>query len=313
MSEKIILDTDIDTDCDDAGALAVLHYFSRHNKAEILGVVCDIGNPWTAACVRAINSAYGKTDIPVGLCARPYTGNLQYEAHYRRCQRDGVIYNEHIARSVNVIPGENFFPEEGVALYRRLLASAPDHSVTICAIGLLTVLADLLISGPCAESPLSGYDLVSRKVKQLLTMAKAFFPEGHDGFNWDKDRSAAAQVINNWPTPVIVNPLGEDILTGQDMFAVSQNNNPVAMAYRVFGLGNPNFRRPSWDQVTVIASVGAGTDLFEQVDGGQLTYDAESGCHRWHGTKAGQRFYLNSIASPRQQSDYIDAMMAEQV
>ena len=38
MAEKIILDTDLGTDCDDAGAIAMLINMASEGKAEILGM-----------------------------------------------------------------------------------------------------------------------------------------------------------------------------------------------------------------------------------------------------------------------------------
>jgi len=52
---KIIFDTDIDTDCDDAGALAVLHALADNGEAEILATVVSTRYPYSAPCVEAIN------------------------------------------------------------------------------------------------------------------------------------------------------------------------------------------------------------------------------------------------------------------
>ena len=64
MYNTLILDTDIDTDCDDAGALAVLHALADRGEVEIAGVVCDVGNPWAAACAAAVNRACLELDRP---------------------------------------------------------------------------------------------------------------------------------------------------------------------------------------------------------------------------------------------------------
>jgi hypothetical protein len=64
---SLILDTDIDGDCDDASALAVLHALADLGECNILGVVVsappvDLG----VGAVRAINHACGRPDLPVG-------------------------------------------------------------------------------------------------------------------------------------------------------------------------------------------------------------------------------------------------------
>lgn len=63
---KIILDTDIDPDVDDAGTIALLHGLSSLEEAEILGIVCNTTSEWGAPCIDAINTYYGKPNIPVG-------------------------------------------------------------------------------------------------------------------------------------------------------------------------------------------------------------------------------------------------------
>ena len=55
--EKIILDTDFETDCDDVGALCTLHALEKQGDVEILGVIASVCSPWPAAGVRALNLA----------------------------------------------------------------------------------------------------------------------------------------------------------------------------------------------------------------------------------------------------------------
>lgn len=307
--ELIILDTDIDTDCDDAGALAVLHALADRGDVEIAGVICDVGNPWTAACVAAINRACGRPEIPVGVNRRPYEENPGYCAHRRRAAAHGVLYNEAVSRRSGVVPGTEAAPVDGVALYRRILAAAEDGGVTVCAIGLLTVLADLLESGPCGFSPLSGRELAARKVRRLVTMAEAAFPEGRDCFNWEMDRRSAAAVLNSWPSRLTVNALGREILTGAELAARLPDDNPVASAYRIFGRYAPGFRRPSWDQVTVLAAADACPDKLGLAPGGTLFYDASSGRHRWSGEPAGNADRVVSLVSGARLEEHIESLM----
>src|SRR5687768_16854650 len=45
---KVIFDTDMDSDCDDLGALAVLHALADRGEVEILATVTSSQNPWSA-------------------------------------------------------------------------------------------------------------------------------------------------------------------------------------------------------------------------------------------------------------------------
>ncbi len=305
MTAQIILDTDMDTDCDDAGALVLLHSLAASGHAKILGVVADVDNPWAAACVKAINMACGCPEIPVGISNTESNASSVYMEHYRQTLAQGRIYNETVARMGGIVPEENFFPEDGVALYRRLLAESEDGSVTICAIGLLSVLADLLRSGPCDHSLLSGERLVQAKVKKLVTMAKADYPSGTDEFNWRMNRHAASTVINHWPTPVTVNKLGDQVLTGAAMSRYLAKENPLVAAYRIFGQDDPQFQRPSWDQITVLASAGGHHGMLTEVSGGSLIYSAETGRHEWFiGTESRCSYIVSNVC---------DSVLAEHI
>lgn len=45
---KILFDTDIGCDCDDAGALALLHRLCDRGEAELLAVTHCYATPWVA-------------------------------------------------------------------------------------------------------------------------------------------------------------------------------------------------------------------------------------------------------------------------
>ncbi len=65
-SVSIIFDTDIGTDVDDAGALAILHILADQGKAEILATMSANQNRWCAPAIDVINTYYGRGDIPIG-------------------------------------------------------------------------------------------------------------------------------------------------------------------------------------------------------------------------------------------------------
>jgi hypothetical protein len=68
MSKKcqLILDTDIDMDVDDVGALALCHSLADRGEMDLIGVVCDSASSSAAACAHVINASRGRPDIPVG-------------------------------------------------------------------------------------------------------------------------------------------------------------------------------------------------------------------------------------------------------
>ncbi len=65
----IIFDTDIGTDVDDAGALAILHILADRGEAEVLAAMSANQNRWCAPAIDVVNTYYGRKDMPIG-CSR---------------------------------------------------------------------------------------------------------------------------------------------------------------------------------------------------------------------------------------------------
>lgn len=310
---RLILDTDIDTDCDDAGALAVLHALAAKNEVIPLGIICCVPVIDCASCVQAINASFGLDDIPVGLMKIPQWENDPRFSAYRRHRQlsDARIYNGSIGRQWRMA-NPDAAVEDGVKLYRRLLASQPDGSVTICAIGTMTALAELIRSKPDDISPLNGMDLISLKTDKLVTMALGSFPSGRDPFNWAKDLPAAAAVLENWPVPIVVSETGKDVQTGAKFMQAASSDHPVRRAYEIF-LGPDNRNRSSWDQLAVLYAVRGCRGFFEERTGYALKFDLQTGRHVWEQRSADDSRHVSliQVASPATLADEVEALMID--
>ena len=66
---KIIIDTDMLTDCDDAGCMAMAHAFADNGEAEILAVLLNgkDSHGKHGAVVSAINYYFNRPNIPIGV------------------------------------------------------------------------------------------------------------------------------------------------------------------------------------------------------------------------------------------------------
>lgn len=312
---RLILDTDLDTDCDDVGALALLEALARRGEAQWLGVVCSVPVPWTAACAGAVLQAFGR-HVPVGLIEVPGWTECPRFADYRRHRQvaeamfGGALYNEMLARPW-LGRHAGWKPEEAVALYRRLLAAQPDGSVTICAIGTLTALAQLLDSGADEHSPLPGEQLVKEKVGRLVTMAEAAYPEGADCFNWAMDKPASARVVGGWPGPLAVSRCGREVLTGGRFSAAAPPGHPAAEAY-VIHRGGRGVPRSSWDQLAVLYAVRGAGALWREEWGPGLCFDEQTGRHDF-AAAAGQagRAHLQPLVEPAELAAAVEELMLE--
>ncbi|RYD79618.1 MAG: nucleoside hydrolase, partial [Verrucomicrobiaceae bacterium] len=140
--ERVIFDTDVGGDVDDAGALAVLHALADHGDIDILAIGVVIGHKAGVPFVDAVNTWYGRPDLPVGA--------IKGKAPYNR--------DEYMVPVVAEYPHDltQETAPDVVKLYRKVLAAEPDHSVTMIAVGPATNIRDLLKSEPDEHSALSG-------------------------------------------------------------------------------------------------------------------------------------------------------------
>lgn len=151
---KVILDSDASSDWDDVGDIAVLNSLADLGEIEILATMASSTNGGTALFMNAINTWYGRHNVPVG--RRPdVSGPGGYPAQIAS-EYPHPLYATYMD------------PPLAVNLYRQVLAAQPDNSVVIVTTGYLNNLQALLQSGPDAYSPLSGPALVAQKVKYLV-------------------------------------------------------------------------------------------------------------------------------------------------
>jgi len=280
----IIFDTDMDLDCDDAGALAVLHALMDSNETKVLGVIVDVPFEASAKCVMIINNYYNRPEIPVGLLEdTEYEKEKKYQLYKSAKKRLGEFrdyYTEAIVEtySSDFTKSQNIW--ESVNLYRHLLSNSEDHSVVIVAVGLLTALKALLDSPPDDLSPLNGIDLVSLKVKKLVTMGIGRFPSAQAEFNWLMDWDSARFVISHWPTDLVVQSNGIQFLTGNKLSIKTPESNPVRKIYETY-LKGPRRGNSSWDLITALYGVRGSEPYFEEKKGYRLILEPELGKNHW--------------------------------
>jgi len=299
---RIILDTDIGSDCDDAGALAVLHALADAGEAEILACIYSSGrNRYGPGCIAAINAYYGRPAIPIGAYAEIDLGDPRND-FLEAIATDTVRYG-HAIVSRDDVP-------DPVAVYRRALAGAPDGSVHIVSIGHTKGLYDLLESGADAISSLSGRELIERKVKAWVAMGGTFPHEKEPGWNFGQGGTApySRHLIQQWPTPIVFSgfEIGDVIKTGRSLQATSPNN-PVREAYRLWENALEN-NRPSWDQTAVLYAV-RGTKDYWKLSRGRCDV-ADDGRTDWHADEQGPHAYLVEKMNPAALAGVIEELMA---
>src|SRR6516164_4649545 len=68
---RVIFDTDIMGDVDDVGAVAVLHALADRGEATIVAMGVCVKNPWSPLCLDALNTYFGRPELPLGVVKGP--------------------------------------------------------------------------------------------------------------------------------------------------------------------------------------------------------------------------------------------------
>jgi inosine-uridine nucleoside N-ribohydrolase len=307
---KIILDVDLAEDVDDAGALATLHALADRGEAEILGILVSSRNEAVVPCLDAINTWYGRPDLPIG-----YQRGLQYG--YRNAKdanrETPSKYAQTVARSFPHRLKKSSDAPDAARLCRKLLAAQPDHSVIIVTTGFLCNLRDLLDSQPDESSKSDGEALVGAKVKQWVCMGGVFpsgkFPDGQGEYNLMWDTAASVRAVNDWPTPIVFSGfnIGANIKVGARLRETPASN-PVRACYLHYnGLND----REAWDQTAVLYAVRGAAGYWNLSEPGLCLMHARvsHGYNEWIPTTPKQHRYLVEKMPPAQVAKVIEDLM----
>lgn len=268
----LIFDTDMDTDCDDAGALGLLLNYVKAGKADLLGIIADAPAADVAPCCEAICDYYG---VPVEIGAiyeKTYANDPRF-ADYR-AHRAGVAADKYYNAAFAARVGKKDTDYTPAArAYREMLAGEEDNSVTVVAVGLLTALAELFETTGDDLSPLSGVELFAKKVKCVVSMGNATYPEFRDkNFNYKMDREGAKVFFDNCPVPVYVCPEGSFVVTGHSFSETFEKDHPLRVAYEMW-CGGESKGRSSWDLITLLFALEPQSPLFKAETHGTVRYD----------------------------------------
>ncbi|MCG6155185.1 nucleoside hydrolase [Rubinisphaera margarita] len=304
---KVILDTDMANDCDDAGALAVLNALVDRGEAEMLAVVTNRHCPSeaSAAAVDAINTWYGHGDTPIGTDKDESKTPDPSPSSYTPALRDGFPHDT---------PPDSEC-SDALMVYRKRLAAQPDKSVVICSVGALSNLEDLYNSEADEHSPLSGPELIAAKVRLTVIMGGGFPKTERPETNIKLDPAAAVTVANLWPGEILWQgyEVGKAIITG-DCLQHAPRYNPVRRAFqlRPFGKGFAiDHGKPSHDQAAVLLAVrGPQPELWEVRRDGRAIFDSD-GHSRWSTDWRKKHAYVIIKGTPDKLTQQIEELMMQ--
>ena len=306
---RVVYDTDMGNDVDDAIGLALLHAFETRGESRLLAVTISKDNRYASQFVSLFNAFYGRPDIPIGVVRNGKT------------PEDGPFIR--LVASMKKPDGSPLYPRrvadpaslpEAVALLRRILAKEEDGAVTIVQVGFSTNLARLLESGPDAASPLSGRELAARKVRTLVLMAGQFPSSPRPEYNVAQDIPSAGKLFKGWP--------GEIVTSGYEIGASIQYNpqrltadfryaqhHPLADAYRAYQ--RMPYAEPLWDPSAVLYAVRPYPAYFTLSAPGTIQTDAKGATSFVESAGGKHRYLVVNDAQRAAVRETISVLMSE--
>ena len=303
---RLIFDTDICGDCDDVLALAMIHSLESRGACRLLAVTVSADHDLAAPFVSAVNTFYGRGRVPIGVVGK---GGVAAQSKYLALvdEKDG----DRFRFPHDLASGRSATP--ALAVLRQALAAQPDGSVVVAQVGFSTNLARLLDSGGDEHSPLSGEDLVRRKVKLLSLMAGAFQPiDGNRRYleyNIVKDVSSARVLAARWPSPIVWSGFEIGIALPYPASSIERDygyvaHHPVAEAY--IRHEPPPHNRPTWDLTSVLHAVHDDRGYFNLSSPGTVTVEPD-GFTRFDASPDGKHRYL--VLTPDQKPRVLEALV----
>lgn len=266
----VILDTDLGSSTDDLFALEMLHRYEQEGRCRLLGVVVDRMGEANAAIADVMNCYFGHPETPIGLVREGIPAPkvwIDYGALPTYTNADGSLMFRRNVSDYSAL-------SDGYVLYRRLLAAQPDHSVSICSIGFVTSLAQLLQSDGDEYSPLNGVELVRQKVKCIYQMGGVFGQSVEPDFNLSQGITFAQDFFRLWPKEVdmVFSPMevGENIEYKPEQVISDISWTDVHPIKQVYMKCNCNTGQMMWDPMAVIHAV-EGDSLFTLSPRGTVT------------------------------------------
>lgn len=291
---NVILDTDIGCDCDDAGAMAVLHILAARYGISIKAVTSSAPLIHSTSLIDLINRYYCK-EILVGNLAESLSVKYQdiYAERIVKAFSDKFSLTESFANAVDVL--------------REALSECEDNSVILIAIGPQTNLASLLNSKADRFSTFTGLELLERKLRKTLIMAGRFVDETPE-CNVLADITAAQIVSKFWPKEIIYSPheLGADIISGNCFHELQRKENPIVMAYSIH---SGDMGRYSWDPVTVLYAFEPDNGFFTQSAKGQVVISDNGVTSINFNNKENRHTFLKLSSQKESVEEYINKLI----
>jgi hypothetical protein len=278
----LIIDSDLFSNADDVAALATAFALQIKGEDQVIAITLNTRsdrpsvavNTWK--CAAAIAQFYGSASVPIGADMPDNGSQVGSPDFITPCA----------ALALSSTPS----PASAVSVLRQALAGQANGSVVIAEIGYEENLANLLNSPADGISGLTGLQLITQKVKELVVMGGGYPSYGGEN-NLAGNPGAAADVAANWPTKVVWSGIevGNALFGGHSVDSAQPLSSPVRVAMDAYAGANPSFSL--YDPTAVYHAVRPGDALLTEVGQGHNVVSAGSGANAFT-LGPGNQFYL---------------------
>lgn len=301
------------SDCDDVGALALLHAYADMGQAEILATVYSSGKvPYGAGVIEAINNYYGRMETPMGAYQQADVGDSIDKMNARRLATDTATYGHNLILNSDAT--------ELTGLLRRVLANAQAQEVVYVTVGHTKGLYDLLKSEPDQYSPLSGAELIEAKIDKWVALGALSANRDQGGKDWNFFFNGTAPytkyLVDHFPVSVYYISAGTNVMTGASLVALPKGV-IVRDAYESWLQWHDNRKladqRPSWDLAAIYFGILGEGEFLTNTGRGSLLFDIEKGCRWFPGKTNGpeQYFVIQKPGTEQEFAKYLNQMIAK--
>ncbi len=291
--QRIIFDTDMGNDIDDAIALAMLIEKHKSSDVNLLAVLINKDNPYAPVYADIIQNFYD-FDCPIGIVK---DGKTKDDGRFTRAVAElkkpngKLLYPRTLCHTIPVPSASDVLREQ--------LEASPDNSIVYVSIGFSTNIARFL-EVPAQSGKISNLDLFTKKVKYLSIMAGEFkekkdakgFSE-HKEYNVCTDVDSFRKMITICKTPIIFSGFEIGLATPYPQSNLKRDfpsPHPVSDAYAFYvkNINNGKHDRPSWDETAVLYALDNSTfdlspkgTVYVDERGGTKFVPSENGLHQY--------------------------------
>lgn len=297
--KNFIIDTDLDADCDDVGAIAIANILMKRKFGKITAITHCVGYKEALQNVAIINKYYSN-NIPLGL----FNGDKV------------VPFSDKYVSKLNKKFPCDYDYHDSIRLLRKQLANSDDKSVTLITLGQLNNIEKLRLSLPDDLSPLDGQKLMEQKIEKIVSMAGMFVDneadnkDKYDGreYNIITAKKEAISFVNNMKNiPLIFVDwfCGSDVITFQDYVNEFKDKKPVSYSYYLFSKGG----RESWDLIATMYAFLPKSKAFRLVGPGKINISID-GATTFDLNNNFNHYYLR-INNKKYVKNYLDSLIYE--